>query len=122
MPWPRCKAPRLLQLLPRREACHALHRRHPARFGSSRLPGKPLADILGKPMIQHVHERVKGLQELADVVVATDDKRIVDAVTAFGGKALLTSPDHPSGTDRLREVMRHHPADLYLNVQGDEPW
>ena len=93
----------------------------PARFGSSRLPGKPLADILGKPMIQHVYERVKTLQELADVVVATDDERIVAAVTAFGGKAVLTSPDHPSGTDRLREVMQHHPADLYFNVQGDEP-
>ncbi|ALU89088.1 3-deoxy-manno-octulosonate cytidylyltransferase [Herbaspirillum rubrisubalbicans] len=93
----------------------------PARFGSSRLPGKPLADILGKPMIQHVYERVRSLDELADVVVATDDERIVAAVNAFGGKALLTSPHHPSGTDRLREVMQHHPADLYLNVQGDEP-
>lgn len=93
----------------------------PARFGSSRLPGKPLADILGKPMIQHVYERVKSIEELNDVVVATDDERILTAVTAFGGKALLTSPDHPSGTDRLREVMQHHPADLYLNVQGDEP-
>lgn len=93
----------------------------PARFGSSRLPGKPLADILGKPMIQHVYERVSTLGELADVVVATDDERIVQAVTAFGGKVVLTSPDHPSGTDRLVEVMRHHPADLYLNVQGDEP-
>lgn len=93
----------------------------PARYGSSRLPGKPLADILGKPMIQHVYERVLQVPGLARVVVATDDQRIVDAVRAFGGDVLMTSPDHPSGTDRLAEVQQSVPADVYLNVQGDEP-
>jgi len=93
----------------------------PARYGSSRLPGKPLADILGKPMIQHVYERVLQVPGLDRVVVATDDQRIVDVVRAFGGDVLMTSPDHPSGTDRLAEVQRSIPADVYLNVQGDEP-
>lgn len=93
----------------------------PARYGSSRLPGKPLADLLGKPMIQHVHERVQKVPGIDEIVVATDDPRIVSAVQAFGGRALLTDPNHPSGTDRLVEVMTQVPADLYLNVQGDEP-
>lgn len=93
----------------------------PARYGSSRLPGKPLADILGKPMIEHVYERVASLEQLDEVVVATDDERIVAAVRSFGGRAVLTSVDHPSGTDRLVEVAANHAADIYLNVQGDEP-
>lgn len=93
----------------------------PARYGSSRLPGKPLADLLGKPMIQHVHERVQKVPGIDEIVVATDDPRIVSAVQAFGGQALLTDPNHPSGTDRLVEVMTQVPADLYLNVHGDEP-
>jgi len=93
----------------------------PARYGSSRLPGKPLADILGKPMIQHVHERVRSVSLFSDVIVATDDERIASVVRGFGGRAIMTSADHPSGTDRLVEVMSSCPADLYVNVQGDEP-
>lgn len=93
----------------------------PARYASTRLPGKPLVDIMGKPMIQHVYERVQMVVGLDDLVVATDDERIVQAVEAFGGKALMTSPSHPCGTDRMVEVMGKVPADLYLNVQGDEP-
>jgi len=93
----------------------------PARYGSSRLPGKPLADIHGKPMVQHVYERVMQVPSLAEVWVATDDQRIFDAVRAFGGQVVMTSPDHPSGTDRLAEVQKHVSADVFLNVQGDEP-
>jgi 3-deoxy-manno-octulosonate cytidylyltransferase (CMP-KDO synthetase) len=93
----------------------------PARYGSTRLPGKPLVDILGKPMIQHVYERALQVKGVCDVVVATDDQRVADAVKAFGGKAVMTSASHPSGTDRLVEVMQKLPADAYINVQGDEP-
>lgn len=93
----------------------------PARFGSSRLPGKPLADLLGKPMVQWVFEKAQQVPSAHTVVVATDDQRIVDAVNAFGGKVVLTSPDHPSGTDRLVEVMGQVDADIYINLQGDEP-
>ena len=93
----------------------------PARFASTRLPGKPLADICGKPMVQHVYERAKAAKGVADVIVATDDQRIVDAVQAFGGKAMMTSPDLKSGTDRVAAVARQTDADVYLNVQGDEP-
>lgn len=93
----------------------------PARFGSTRLPGKPLADILGKPMIQHVYERALQVLGVHAVLVATDDRRIVDAVCAFGGNCLLTSPHHCSGTDRLTEVMEHIDVDIFINLQGDEP-
>lgn len=93
----------------------------PARYGSTRLPGKPLADILGKPMIQHVYERAGKVTDVDMVVVATDEQRVVDAVEGFGGRAVLTSKDHASGTDRLVEVMGQLPADLYVNLQGDEP-
>ncbi len=93
----------------------------PARYGSTRLPGKPLVDILGKPMIQHVYERALEVEDVDAVVVATDDQRVVDAVKAFGGTAILTSPDHPSGTDRMVEVMDQYRAELYVNLQGDEP-
>jgi len=93
----------------------------PARYNSTRLPGKPLLDLLGKPMVQHVYERVQQVQGLQEIVVATDDARIAETVAGFGGKAMLTRSDHPSGTDRLVEVMHRLPADLYLNVQGDEP-
>lgn len=93
----------------------------PARFGSSRLPGKPLIDILGKPMIQHVVERARKVRTAQRVVVATDDERIVQVVGAFGADALLTSRDHASGTDRLVEVMDSVPGDIYVNLQGDEP-
>jgi 3-deoxy-D-manno-octulosonate 8-phosphate phosphatase (KDO 8-P phosphatase) len=93
----------------------------PARYGSARLPGKPLADILGKPMIQHVFERALQVHCATHVVVATDDIRVAEAVQAFGGRWVMTSPDHPSGTDRLCEVMKQIEADVYINLQGDEP-
>jgi 3-deoxy-manno-octulosonate cytidylyltransferase (CMP-KDO synthetase) len=93
----------------------------PARYGSTRLPGKPLADILGKPMIQHVYERATAVPGVSAVIVATDDERVAAAVSAFGGIYMMTSPDHSSGTDRLVEVMRNLEADLYINLQGDEP-
>lgn len=92
----------------------------PARYSSSRFPGKPLADILGKPMIQHVYEKAKSIKG-AKVVVATDDDRILSVVKNFGGEGILTSPHHISGTDRLVEVMSQIDADLYINLQGDEP-
>lgn len=93
----------------------------PARYGSSRFPGKPLAPIAGKPMIQWVYERARAATRVHDVLVATDDERIAAAVAAFGGRAVLTSPDHPSGTDRIAEAVRGIEAGLVLNVQGDEP-
>lgn len=93
----------------------------PARYASTRLPGKPLADILGKPMVQHVYERALEVPGVDTVVIATDDQRVVDAVRGFGGRCVMTSPDHPSGTDRLAEVMRTVDADIYINLQGDEP-
>ncbi len=93
----------------------------PARFASSRFPGKALASIAGKPMIQHVWERTKGARYLSGVLVATDDERIAQCVRSFGGKVCLTSGDHLSGTDRVAEVAWSNPADLYVNIQGDEP-
>ena len=85
----------------------------PARYGSSRLPGKPLLDIVGKPMIQHVYERALQVAGVAEVWVATDDQRVEKAVQAFGGKAIMTRNDHESGTDRLVEVMHKVEADIY---------
>ncbi len=93
----------------------------PARYGSTRLPGKPLADICGKPMIQHVYERACEVAAAQLVLVATDDERVAQAVQGFGGRCVMTSAHHPSGTDRLAEVMQQVPADIYLNLQGDEP-
>ena len=93
----------------------------PARYASTRLPGKPLADIAGKPMIQHVVERASEVPGMAAVVVATDDSRVADVVRGFGAQVVMTSPDHPSGTDRLVEVMGQLSADIYINLQGDEP-
>ncbi len=93
----------------------------PARYASTRFPGKALAPIAGRPMIEHVWQRVCQSQRLSRVVVATDDQRIADCVTGFGGEPLLTSPEHPSGTDRLGEVAARLPADYYVNTQGDEP-
>jgi len=93
----------------------------PARHASSRFPGKPLAPIAGKPMIQHVVERVRQARLVSRVVVATDDPRIESAVTVFGGEAIATRRDHPTGTDRVAEVAAHVPAEIYVNVQGDEP-
>ena len=94
----------------------------PARFQSTRFPGKPLTDIAGKPMIQRVYERCASAAGLADVVVATDDERIATTVRNFGGKVEMTDPGHPSGTDRLLEVADRQPRfDAYINIQGDEP-
>jgi 3-deoxy-manno-octulosonate cytidylyltransferase (CMP-KDO synthetase) len=93
----------------------------PARYHSTRLPGKPLLDIAGQPMIAHVYARVRAASRVDAVLVATDDPRIVAAVEAAGGHAWLTSADHPSGTDRLAEVARDLPCGLIVNVQGDEP-
>lgn len=93
----------------------------PARFGSGRLPGKPLVDLLGKPMVQRVVEIAQQVASVDSVIVATDDYRVVDAVSAFGGNVVLTSVNHTSGTDRLVEVMNQVEADVYINLQGDEP-
>ena len=94
----------------------------PARFGSTRLPGKPLANIGGKPMIQHVYQSAAKARVLDRVIVATDDRRIEAAVKSFGGEVMMTSPKHTSGTDRLAEVARKIKADLLVNVQGDLPF
>lgn len=93
----------------------------PARFGSTRFPGKPLVSLAGKPMIQHVYERAKKAQTVHEVVVATDDQRIFDAVKSFGGKARMTRSDHRTGTERIAEVAVHEAGDIFVNVQGDEP-
>ena len=94
----------------------------PARYASTRLPGKPLSMIAGKPMIQHVYERACQAQLPDEVVVATDNELVEKAVLDFGGEAVMTSPDHPSGTDRLAEVALMYPdVDVIVNVQGDEP-
>jgi len=95
----------------------------PARYGSTRLPGKPLIDILGRPMIQHVWERVKRSNEIERVIVATDDERVYNVVKGFGGEVHLTSKNHLTGTDRIAEVVRGLPfyTDIIVNIQGDEP-
>src|SRR5207245_10854621 len=93
----------------------------PARYESSRFPGKPLALIAGQPLVQRVYERARQAQRLTRLLVATDDERIRKAVESFGGEVMLTSSRHRSGTDRLAEVAARLPADLYLNVQGYEP-
>ena len=94
----------------------------PARYGSTRLPGKPLADIGGKPMIQHVYESTTRAPGLDRVLVATDDRRIEQAVKKFGGEVVMTSAKHTSGTDRLAEVARKVKAEWLVNVQGDLPF
>ena len=91
----------------------------PARYASTRLPGKPLALIHGKPMIQWVYEAAR--RAIKNVVVATDDKRVVEAVVAFGGEALMTPSSCNSGTERMAAVARKRSADIYVNIQGDEP-
>ncbi|MEE2840682.1 MAG: 3-deoxy-manno-octulosonate cytidylyltransferase [Acidobacteriota bacterium] len=93
----------------------------PARFNSTRLPGKPLIEIAGKPMIQWVHQRARQASRLDDIIVATDDERIFRAVEGFEGKAVMTSADHPSGTDRVAEVAQSIEGDVFINIQGDEP-
>ena len=97
----------------------------PARYQSNRFPGKPLADINGKPMIQHVIERAKGVDLLSRVIVATDDRRIADVVEDFGGDYVMTRPDHVSGTDRLAEAaekLNISEHDIVVNIQGDQPF
>jgi 3-deoxy-manno-octulosonate cytidylyltransferase (CMP-KDO synthetase) len=93
----------------------------PARFQSSRFPGKPLALISGKALVERVYERARGARRLSRLVVATEDRRIAEAVERFGGEVMMTSATHPSGTDRMAEVARRLPADIYVNIQGDEP-
>ncbi len=93
----------------------------PARYASLRFPGKPLAPLAGKPMVLHVLEAAGAARTLSRVAVATDDERIAAAVRSSGGEAMLTSPDAASGTDRLAEAARAIPADVYVNIQGDEP-
>jgi len=96
----------------------------PSRYESSRFPGKPLADILGKSMIQRVYEQCKKASSLSKVIVATDDKRIFNHVIGFGGKVIMTSNSHPSGTDRCNEVIQslEEKYDVAINIQGDEPY
>ena len=93
----------------------------PARYASTRLPGKPLVPLAGKPMIQRVYERAKSAARVDRVVVATDDGRIVKAVEGFGGEARMTRADHRTGTERVAEVAAHEEGDVFVNVQGDEP-
>jgi len=93
----------------------------PARYQSTRLPGKPLALILGKPMIWYVYQQAKKSRYLEEVIVATDDQRIVEAVESFGGKAVLTAREHRTGTDRLAQVAENMTAEIIVNIQGDEP-
>lgn len=94
----------------------------PARYGSSRFPGKPLLEIKGKTMIQRVYEGAIKSKLITDLVVATDDERIIEEVNRFGGRVMLTSSDHPSGTDRCAEVLSHFQnIDVVINIQGDEP-
>jgi 3-deoxy-manno-octulosonate cytidylyltransferase (CMP-KDO synthetase) len=94
----------------------------PARWASTRFPGKPLAKLAGKPMVQWVFERVQQAKRVREIIIATDDERIFRAATDFGAKAEMTSPNSPSGTDRVAEVAaRHSEFEIVLNVQGDEP-
>src|ERR1051326_5525246 len=96
----------------------------PARYSSTRFPGKPLIDILGKSMVQRVYVQAKKSKSLDKVVVATDDQRIFDHVKKFGGEAVMTKEDHPSGTDRCFEAMKKTKGDFkyVINIQGDEPF
>lgn len=94
----------------------------PARYDSSRFPGKPLAELMGKSLVQHVYERAKQAKLVNRVIVATDDKRILDSVKAFGGECLMTSKDHETGTDRIAELAKEIDSTIVVNVQGDEPY
>lgn len=94
----------------------------PARYGSSRLEGKPLIEVLGKPIIQWVYEKAQQAKLADIIIVATDDQRIYDAVKSFGGNVEMTSPEHKCGSDRIKEVVMRHPEISYVvNLQGDEP-
>lgn len=92
----------------------------PARYGSSRYPGKPLAPLLGKPLIQHVYERARASRDVDEVLVATDDPRILNAVAGFGGRAVLTADGYRSGSDRVAAVAATLPGEVFVNLQGDE--
>lgn len=94
----------------------------PARYASTRFPGKPLADIFGKPMIQHVYENSKKSKLINEIIIATDDNRILDAANKFGCRAVLTSKRHKSGTDRICEAVEKIKCDIVVNIQGDEPF
>lgn len=93
----------------------------PARYGSTRLPGKPLVALAGEPMIQRVYARAKLAERADEVIVATDDERIVKVVEGFGGVARMTRADHRTGTERVAEVAAHVEGEVFVNVQGDEP-
>jgi len=93
----------------------------PARYGATRFQGKVLADLMGKPVVQHVYEMAKNAKMLDDLIIATDDERIEKCVKAFGGKVVLTSVDQPTGTDRLAEVVNPIDVKVVVNIQGDEP-
>jgi 3-deoxy-manno-octulosonate cytidylyltransferase (CMP-KDO synthetase) len=93
----------------------------PARYGSSRLPGKPLADLQGKPLLYHVYHRASRALTLREVWIATDDERVFDAAQSFGAKVRMTGRDHRSGTDRIAELVDGIEADIIVNIQGDEP-
>jgi len=93
----------------------------PARYASSRFPGKPLAKIAGMPMIEHVWRRSRAARSLRDVMIATDDERIADTCRGFGAVVAMTSADHPTGTDRLAEVAASLDDEIIVNIQGDEP-
>ena len=93
----------------------------PARYGATRFPGKLLADLCGKPLVQHAWERARELASVSRVVIATDDERISRAARNFGGEVVLTRSDHPSGSDRVAEVARGLSAEMIVNLQGDEP-
>lgn len=93
----------------------------PARYKSSRFPGKPLVDICGKPMIWWVYQQCLKVEDFSEVYVATDDQRIFDTCEKYDMKVIMTSEEHPTGTDRIGEVAEKKPADLYVNIQGDEP-
>ena len=93
----------------------------PARYGSTRLPGKPLVSLAGKSMIERVYQQAKLAQTAGRVIVATDDERIVQAVERFGGEARMTRSDHRTGTERIAEVAAHTEGEVFVNVQGDEP-
>lgn len=95
----------------------------PARYGSTRFPGKPLAELAGKPILQHVYERVRQAACISEVYIATDDQRIEDRAHAFGAEVVMTDPAHHSGTDRCAEVADGLPGDyIVVNIQGDEPF
>jgi len=93
----------------------------PARWASTRFPGKVLAVLAGKPMIQHVWERCKESKKLTDIIIACDEEKVKAAARSFGAKVVMTSKDHPSGTDRIAEAVKDIDADIIINIQGDEP-